>query len=153
MHQTIKSINKSKLNLLSHHKFCTYSFAILRDIDDSIVEKGIRSVSSNDLINIGIARKQHEYLKRKLESIGLEVYQLKSNGHPDSVFIEDTAIIIDNRILFTCPGAISRRPEVDSIRNFFINFEKRKLIMTETLPFGQLDGGDVLFTGSFVFYL
>ncbi|MFT3895867.1 MAG: arginine deiminase family protein [Anaerolineales bacterium] len=66
---------------------------------------------------------------------------------PDSVFVEDTAIILPEVALLTRPGADSRKPEVDSILWALTPY--RKLVHI-TAP-ATVDGGDVLVLGKKIF--
>jgi dimethylargininase len=62
---------------------------------------------------------------------------------PDSVFVEDAAIVLDEVAVLTRPGAASRRGEVASIADALRGY--RPLLAIEA-P-GTLDGGDVLRLG------
>lgn len=62
---------------------------------------------------------------------------------PDAVFVEDTAVVLDELAVATNPGAASRRPEVDSVAAVLAAF--RPLARIE--PPATLDGGDVLRVG------
>lgn len=59
---------------------------------------------------------------------------------PDGVFVEDTAVVLDEIAVITRPGATSRRGEVASVAPLLA--EHRELVRIEA-P-GTLDGGDVL---------
>jgi len=56
------------------------------------------------------------------------------------VFIEDTAIVLDDVAVITRPGAESRRGEVDAVASVLVAY--RPLVRIEA-P-GTVDGGDVL---------
>jgi dimethylargininase len=62
---------------------------------------------------------------------------------PDSVFVEDIAIVLDEIAVMTRPGAASRRPESISVEAVLKDY--RPLLRIEA-P-GQLDGGDVVRIG------
>ena len=66
---------------------------------------------------------------------------------PDSVFVEDIAIVLNEIAILTNPGAVSRRPEVESISNALNPF--RELVSIQA-P-GILDGGDILVMGNAIF--
>ncbi len=66
---------------------------------------------------------------------------------PDSVFVEDAAVVFDELAILARPGAESRRPEVASIAKALE--PHRKAARVE--PPGTLDGGDVLTVGQRVF--
>jgi dimethylargininase len=59
---------------------------------------------------------------------------------PDSVFIEDTAIIFDELALITRPGAMSRRAETPAVASALAPHR----LVRQIEPPGTLDGGDVL---------
>eukprot|EP00981_Chlorochromonas_danica_P007913 scaffold1900_cov183-Ochromonas_danica.AAC.19 len=128
-------------------RFGQYRYAVMRDIDPSLPLQALTSQPwARNTLNYEKAKLQHKQLSEILTHCGLQVYHLPSDGHPDSVFIEDTAVVIGDHILFTRPGAPSRQQEVDRIIDFFQN----------TFPWmtsyhmkeeGFLDGGDVLYTG------
>lgn len=92
-------------------------------------------------IDIELARIQHGAYEQALRDAGCEVRQLAEEPElPDSVFVEDTVIALDEVAVLTCPGAESRRAEIDSMAQALTSF--RKLLRIEA-P-GTLDGGDVL---------
>lgn len=66
---------------------------------------------------------------------------------PDSVFVEDTAVVFDGFAVLTRPGAESRRAEVASVAGALAPFVE--LLRIEA-P-GTVDGGDVLRVGSAVY--
>jgi dimethylargininase len=61
-------------------------------------------------------------------------------GHPDSTFVEDTAVLIDKRAILTRPGAKSREGEVNSIREALTEFFPS---LAEIKAPGTVDGGDI----------
>jgi dimethylargininase len=88
------------------------------------------------------ALEQHRAYVVALESAGVRVIRLDPDPeHPDSTFVEDTAVICGNAAILTRPGAPSRRGEVDSIRGLLTPMMERIHAIT---PPGTLDGGDVL---------
>ena len=88
-----------------------------------------------------IARAQHHGYVQALKELGCAVLELPAESDlPDSVFVEDTAIILPEVALLTRPGADSRKPEVDSISRALAPY--RDLVRI-TAP-ATVDGGDVL---------
>ena len=74
--------------------------------------------------------------------------QLSSaNNTPDSVFIEDTAIVLDEFAVICRPGAESRRAEVDVVAGMLWPFRRTFTIESP----GTIDGGDVLVAGQTIF--
>ncbi len=69
--------------------------------------------------------------------------------HPDSTFVEDTALILPNLgAMLTRPGAESRAGEVDAIRAAVTGFFATPAQVTAP---GTVDGGDVCEAGQHVF--
>ena len=62
---------------------------------------------------------------------------------PDSVFIEDTAIVLDELAVITRPGAASRRPETAAVASTLGAFRQLQFLAEPA----TLDGGDVLRLG------
>lgn len=92
-------------------------------------------------IDLALARRQHAAYEQALREAGCEVQQLPEQpDHPDSVFVEDTAIALDEVAVITRPGAPSRRGEVESMAVALDGL--REIVRIE--PPGTLDGGDVL---------
>ena len=99
-------------------------------------------------IDLAVAYAQHEEYERCLEALGCSVQRLPASlDLPDSVFVEDTAVVFDEVALLTRPGAESRRPELASVATQLAPY--RSIACIE--PPGTLDGGDVLVVGRRVF--
>src|SRR5262245_53654242 len=91
-------------------------------------------------IDIALAEKQHRRYEAALEAMGCTVQQLPPEPDlPDSVFVEDIALVFDQCAVIARPGAASRRPEVTSVARALGRY--RSLHRIE--PPGTLDGGDV----------
>lgn len=94
-----------------------------------------------ECIDLGNARAQHERYEAALRAAGAEVVRLPArDSMPDSVFVEDTAIVFDEVAILTRPGAESRRGEVESVRDALAEY---RALETIEAP-GTIDGGDVL---------
>ncbi|MGH9531361.1 MAG: dimethylarginine dimethylaminohydrolase family protein [Terriglobales bacterium] len=95
-------------------------------------------------IDVRRAAEQHGRYEECLRSLGCEVQTLPAEPElPDSVFVEDVAVVLDEVAVITRPGAESRRAETDSIAQALAPY--RKLLRIED-P-GTVDGGDVLRLG------
>jgi dimethylargininase len=93
------------------------------------------------VIDVARAQEQHHAYERTLRSLGWRIESLPEEPElPDSVFVEDTAIVLAEVAVITRPGAPSRRPETASMAAAL--GEYRPLLRIEA-P-GTLDGGDVL---------
>src|SRR4051812_8782019 len=91
--------------------------------------------------NLERAREQHRAYCEALQGCGLSLIHLPEDSrHPDSTFVEDTALFAGSRAVLTRPGAPSRAGEVESIREVLSTLHE-KLESIEG-P-GTLDGGDV----------
>ena len=92
-------------------------------------------------IDVDLAREQHRAYEQALRDLGWRIESLPEEPElPDSVFVEDTAIVLDEVAVITRPGALSRRPETASVAA--VLGKHRDLLRLES-P-GTLDGGDVL---------
>jgi dimethylargininase len=95
-------------------------------------------------IDLARAEEQHAAYEALLEELGCVVRRLPLRADlPDSVFVEDAAIVTDSLAIITRPGAASRRPEVDDVEAALREY--RQIVRIEE-P-GTLDGGDVLRVG------
>jgi dimethylargininase len=95
-------------------------------------------------IDYDTACAQHEEYLAALRSLGLEVQSLPAEPDlPDSVFVEDTAIVLDEVAVITRPGADSRKPETESIARALTPYRELRWIESPA----TLDGGDVLLLG------
>jgi dimethylargininase len=105
-------------------------------------------------VNLGIpdyqnALRQHGSYCEALRACGLSVTVLDTDPyHPDSTFVEDTAVLTERGGILSRPGAKSREGEVASmgvaLRKFFPN-------MHSIEPPGTLDGGDICEAGNHFF--
>lgn len=121
--------------------------AITRAVSRSIVNCELTHFQRTE-IDLQIARQQHYQYEQALKSAGCEIISLPEMPDlADSVFVEDIAVIFDEAAIITNPGAISRRPETDSIAE--VLRQHRKLIFIE--PPATIDGGDVLVVGKTIY--
>jgi dimethylargininase len=99
-------------------------------------------------IDHGRAVAQHDEYEDLLRRLGCRVERLPDAPElPDSVFVEDTAVVFDDVAVIARPGAASRLAEVDAMTAALR--PHRRLAFIEA-P-GTLDGGDVLVTPGRVF--
>ena len=89
---------------------------------------------------------QHaEYIK-VLKECGLEVMVLEEDEkHPDSTFVEDTALLTRECAIITNPGALSRRGEIIEIKNVLKEYYSN---IEEVQEPGTVDAGDIMMVGS-----
>jgi dimethylargininase len=121
--------------------------AFTRSVSPSIVNCQLTHLK-REPINLARAAEQHDLYERALVALGCTIKRLPSlPDQPDSVFVEDTAVVLPEIAIIARPGAASRRLEVTSVANALK--PHRPLIFIE--PPGTLDGGDVLAIGSTIY--
>ena len=99
-------------------------------------------------IDVETARAQHSLYEGLLEGLGCRIEHLAEDpGFPDSVFVEDIAVVLDEIAIITRPGALSRRGERPSIER---TVAPHRPISHIQAP-GILDGGDVLTVGRSIY--
>ncbi|HVS14562.1 MAG TPA: arginine deiminase family protein [Thermoanaerobaculia bacterium] len=99
-------------------------------------------------IDLGRARAQHRRYEALLRELGCRVERIEpAPEHPDSVFIEDTAVVLDEVAVIARPGAASRRGEVAAVEARLAELTPIRRIEAPA----TLDGGDVLVAGRRVF--
>ena len=92
-------------------------------------------------INLQVAQRQHATYEATLASLGVHVHSLPADPNlPDSVFVEDAALVLDELAVITRPGVESRRNEVDAVASALHYWRSLEWIQ----PPGTLDGGDIL---------
>jgi dimethylargininase len=99
-------------------------------------------------IDVTRAAEQHQQYEDTLRSLGCTVRHLPATHDlPDSVFVEDVAVVLDEVAIITRPGAASRRAERESIAAVLSEYRPLCVIQAP----GTLDGGDVLRVGRTLF--
>jgi dimethylargininase len=99
-------------------------------------------------INLELARLQHRAYEDALLGLGVYIHDLPEEPElPDSVFVEDVAVVLDDCAIITRPGADSRKPEVESVKQALAPYRK---MFTVKAP-GTVDGGDVLTVGKNIY--
>jgi dimethylargininase len=121
--------------------------AITRQISPRFTECELTHLDRQP-IDLDLARVQHHQYEAALREIGCEVITLPPESDlPDSVFVEDAALVFDEIAVTTRLGADSRKPEVESIARALSPYRTLQFIQ----PPGTLDGGDVLRVGKIVY--
>ncbi len=99
-------------------------------------------------IDTGLALQQHQQYRSALSSLGCEIVIVPTEpGLADSVFIEDTAMVLDEIAVLCRPGAASRGPEVGGVEGVLQQYRTLASIQ----PPGTLDGGDLLRIGKVIY--
>ena len=121
--------------------------AVTRQVSRSIVDCELTHLARVP-IDVERARGQHLLYEEALRGLGLAVLSLPEEpALPDSVFVEDAALVLDECAVITRPGAASRRPETESIARVLAPY--RKLFHVDAPA--RVDGGDVLVLGQRVY--
>ena len=121
--------------------------ALTREISPAIARCELTHLE-REAIDVDLARAQHAAYETCLRDAGCRVERLAAGPDmPDSVFIEDAAIVFDEVAIITRPGAASRRAETAGVADALRKY--RPLHRMEA-P-GTADGGDVLVVGRQVF--
>ncbi len=96
------------------------------------------------MIDVERAARQHAGYEAALRSLGVVIVPIAAApDHPDAVFVEDTAIVLDDLAVITRPGAESRRGELDGVASVLGAY--RPLVAMSASA--TLDGGDVIRLG------
>jgi len=95
-------------------------------------------------IDFARATEQHALYEMELIALGCTIQRLPDSPElPDSVFVEDTAVVLPEIAIIARPGAASRRLEVASVAEALRPHRPVKFIEAPA----TLDGGDVLVVG------
>ncbi|MEV0345337.1 dimethylargininase [Nonomuraea sp. NPDC050680] len=92
---------------------------------------------------------QHGRYVAALEGAGWQVHHVEAaDDLPDGPFVEDMVVVCDRLAVLTRPGAIERRPEVDTVAALVRELGVKSVRIARP---GTLDGGDVLQVGRTVY--
>jgi dimethylargininase len=121
--------------------------AITRSVSSALAHCEL-SFIPRSTIDLEKARAQHHAYEQVLSKLGARVISLPEEPQlPDSMFVEDPAIVVDE-VAVICPlGAETRRKEATSLAAALEKFRKLAYVK---LP-GTLEGGDVLRVGKKIF--
>ncbi len=120
-----------------------FTHAIVRRPSHSVID-GIADFTDEGKPVYELALQQHDAYIAALEAAGVEVTVLPAlEEFPDSVFVEDTAVVTPKGAVIDRPGADSRREEamlmLPTLKKFFSD-DQIKFISEP----GTLEGGDVM---------
>lgn len=126
--------------------FHAFNRAIVRTPSRSVID-GLRAVNIGAPSYEGVLREHADYM-RALERLGVKVETLPAlDGFPDSIFVEDTALVFTQGAILLRLGAPTRRGEAaEMAATLERNFER-----VLRLEDGTAEGGDVLTTPRAVF--
>ena len=114
--------------------------AITRAVSPSLADCELTFLARQK-IDVAKAIEQHRDYEERLSRLGVRLVRLPAEPDlPDSVFVEDTAIVLDELAIITRPGATSRRAETESVADALSDFRPLKFIQ----PPATIEGGDVM---------
>ena len=114
--------------------------AITRAVSPAIVHCELSFIDRQP-IDLAKAQKQHHAYEALLERLGAQVISLPAEPDlPDSMFVEDPAIVLDELAVIFPLGTETRRREAASLARALARYRALEHV---TLP-GALEGGDVL---------
>jgi dimethylargininase len=117
--------------------------AITRAVSPSLNRCELSYLSRKE-IDVDLARRQHARYRSLLSGLGVRVISLPAEpDFPDSMFVEDPAIVVDEVAVVTRMGVESRRGEAESLAAALAPFRALRRIEAP----GTLEGGDVLRVG------
>ncbi len=124
--------------------------ALVRDVPSSFT-KALAKYFGSGPTDVSRAIQQHQAYIQALEDNGVSVHRIDADdNHPDCIFVEDQAVVIDGRMLLPLPGHPSRVAEQPPIANFLM----AELDGVQTCTMGgeaRMDGGDILRLGDIFF--
>lgn len=121
--------------------------AITRAVSPAIVRCEL-SFIARDPIDLQRAQQQHHAYEALLAKLGAQVVALPAEPDlPDSMFVEDPAVVLDELAVILPLGTESRRGEAASLAQ---ELTKHRKLAHVKLP-GTLEGGDVLRVGRKLF--
>ncbi|CZH47851.1 TPA: N(G),N(G)-dimethylarginine dimethylaminohydrolase [Legionella pneumophila] len=116
--------------------------AIVRTPSSTMIN-GLTTSADLGKPNYELALIQHQNYIKALSTCGLEVTVLPDlEQFPDACFVEDVSLLTEQFAVLTCPGAESRRDEVQEIEPSIQAFFKDRIFRIN--PPGRLEAGDVL---------
>src|SRR5438270_4574867 len=93
----------------------TSPLAITREVSPALARCELTHLARQP-IDVERARHQHAAYEALLVELGCALVRLPAEPElPDSVFVEDTAVVVDELAVLTRPGAESRRAEVATV--------------------------------------
>ncbi len=103
---------------------------------------------TREVIDVDRARAQHHAYERALEEAGCTIVRVEAAPElPDSVFVEDAAVVLSEVAIIMRPGARQRRAETPAVAELLGRYRPLRFIEAP----GTIDGGDVLVAGRSVF--
>lgn len=117
--------------------------AITRAVSPAINQCEIGFIERQE-IDLAKANEQHRRYEALLAELGARVISLPADAdYPDSVFVEDPAVVVDEVAVMTRMGAASRRGESESLARALADYRPLRWLRVPA----TLEGGDVMRIG------
>src|SRR5579864_8663847 len=117
--------------------------AITREVSPAIANCELEFLDRRP-IDVVLAGEQHRQYQACLAELGIHMDTLPAEPDlPDSVFVEDPAIVLDEIAVLTRMGALSRRGEGETLARALAKYRELRAIVEP----GTLEGGDVMRVG------
>jgi dimethylargininase len=114
--------------------------AITRAVSPAFVQCELSFIARQP-IDLKIAETQHQSYEKLLQQLGVRVISLPAEpDFPDSMFVEDPAVVLDELAVILPLGTPSRRGEADSLAAALAPYRK----LAYVTPPGTMEGGDLL---------
>lgn len=123
------------------------SVALVREVSPRIADCELTHVTRVP-IDPGRASIQHHAYCQVLAELGARVEWLAAlPDQADGVFVEDTAVVVDEVAVIARPGVVSRRPETASMADALARYRTLRHLAADAC----LEGGDVMRVGRTVY--
>src|ERR1044071_4243624 len=117
--------------------------AVTRPVSPTLAECELTHLA-REPIDVARATAQHAAYEQRLCELGARIVRVPAAPElPDSVFVEDTAIVLAEIAVITRPGAPRRRLETAAVATLLSTYRPLCCLT----PPATLDGGDVLQVG------
>src|SRR5205807_3572025 len=121
--------------------------AITRAVSSAIVNCELSFIDRKP-IDLGTAQEQHHAYEKLLDKLGARVISLPAEpALPDSMFVEDPALVLDELAVILPLGTQTRQPEAGTLAQALTPFRRLEYIRAP----GIMEGGDVLRVGRKLF--
>ena len=128
-----------------------FDIAFVRPPSDSYVNCVSTNPGKND-IDVTLARQQHRNYASILKESGIEVIELPTlAAYPDSVFMQDPALLGSRRSIIGRFGEATRRGEAKALMNDLAGHGAEVGALKIVNEPGTLEGGDVMVTDRGIF--
>lgn len=134
--------------LIASHADPMSPIALVRRTSPAL-ESGITSHIDRVEVDTDLAQRQHQAYCSALEDAGYELrYVEEAPDLADAVYVEDTAVVVENVAILANPAAPERRDEVAGTEKVLRDLGLQIHRISDP---GTLDGGDILQVGSTIY--